>query len=476
MSTALTLADLLTALTKDQLQQLLLDALAAQGFPVTAWQSGNPGRTLSEAEATALEQLALSQVMIARGGYLDTATGAWLTYLAQQVYAVDRAEPQAAIYNLTLRNTGTSPQTIAALSRVATTLAGLQFRNTIGGTIQPHGALALPFKAAQTGTGYNVGLADIHTLATALAGVSVTNLYGEVTHVGTGLALIAPAGTPAGGITSLNVVTVTVTLGGNTGTATLSVDVAGDTTYTISNTAVPYLLGTTGMTLYFDTTSAEAGPFVLDDVYTFTPRDPTITAGTDTETDADLRERCRNKWGTLGAGANADAYASWAKASDPGVITRVSAVPNNGTGEVTVTIAGATGQAGTAAVAKANAYITPRLPQCVRLTDDTVSDVELVSISVAGTVYFRTGYLDGAVVALRSAFQAYANGLAIGGEELSSLDSDAKGVALDRIIAICMSVPGAINVALNPAYPPGDTVLTASQLPTFALDSLAVSL
>ena len=68
-------ATLTTPVTQAAYLSQILATLAAQGFPVTAWQPGNAGRTLAVADATALADLRAVIADVTRGGYLDTATG-----------------------------------------------------------------------------------------------------------------------------------------------------------------------------------------------------------------------------------------------------------------------------------------------------------------------------------------------------------------------------------------------------------------
>lgn len=71
-----------------------------------------------------------------------------------------------------------------------------------------------------------------------------------------------------------------------------------------------------------------------------------ITAGAAEESDVALRARCREKWSTLGAGANRDAFSYWIKNTpgSPETVTRVHVVSNDPLpGQVTAYAATATG-------------------------------------------------------------------------------------------------------------------------------------
>jgi hypothetical protein len=73
------LATLLQSKTADTILTELLADLQSAGFPVTAWQPGNAGRTLAKVDARALASLYARIAEIARGGYLDLAAREGLT-------------------------------------------------------------------------------------------------------------------------------------------------------------------------------------------------------------------------------------------------------------------------------------------------------------------------------------------------------------------------------------------------------------
>ena len=72
-------ATLTTPVTQAAYLSQILATLAAQGFPVTAWQPGNAGRTLAVADATALadlralaSELGIMAEIVATGPYEGT--------------------------------------------------------------------------------------------------------------------------------------------------------------------------------------------------------------------------------------------------------------------------------------------------------------------------------------------------------------------------------------------------------------------
>lgn len=191
----------------------------------------------------------------------------------------------------------------------------------------------------------------------------------------------------------------------------------------------------------------------------------TTTSGTDEESDAELRTRCRDKLPALGTGATAAVYRTWAQDASAQV-TSVSVVANGATGDVDVYVAGGSGVLAPEVVAVVQAYIDERVPLCVQAN---VASVTNVTIVIAGTLYVRAAYAAAAEAAAASALEAFARSVAIGGDPLGG---GATGVARNAIIEQLMGVEGAVNLTLT--TPAGDTTLAAGEVPEFDLAALAV--
>ncbi|HEX2863995.1 MAG TPA: baseplate J/gp47 family protein [Deinococcales bacterium] len=172
-----TLSDLLTAQDKDTLLAQLIANLNADGtWPATDWNVGSVGRTLLDVDATALADLSASVPLIAAGGYLDTATGAWLDLLAGSAYQLTRAPAVPAIGTLRLTcDPALGPYIVQANDLWATTTAGLRFTNTTGGALTPGGTLDLTVQAESPGATWNAPIGAVTTLVTPLPGVTCNN-------------------------------------------------------------------------------------------------------------------------------------------------------------------------------------------------------------------------------------------------------------------------------------------------------------
>lgn len=172
-----TYAALQTATTADAYLTQILATLAANGFPVTAWQSGNAGRTLARADAEALADLRAVVAEVAMGGFLDAATGDWLTLLAAGLFDLDRIVATYAVGQVTLTcSASVGPYNITAAGLVVSD-GTRRWRSTNTSTLvlASGGTLTLEVKAESPGTAYNVSGSTITVLVSpSLAGVTVS--------------------------------------------------------------------------------------------------------------------------------------------------------------------------------------------------------------------------------------------------------------------------------------------------------------
>lgn len=356
--------DILTAKTRDTLIAEILAVLAADGCPVTAWQTGNPLRTLTRADATALADLHATVRLIGAAAFLDDASGDWLTLLARSKFQVTRVAGVACVGRVVLTvASGAGPYTITAGGLLVSDGARRwRSTSTSSVTITSAATTTIEVQAEATGTAYNVANNVVTTIVSpALAGVSVTN--------------------PA--------------IGSN-----------------------PW--------------------------YT--------TAGAAEESDASLRQRCRDKWGTLGRGATDTAYRYWARTGHvyEAQVTRAAVVWGSGDGTVTVYIAGPTS-------AITDSAITAAVQSWVDLNNPgtdtvTVSPAAGVTVTVAGTITVRAASDSTANRALATdAIAAYFATLGIGDD-----------VDLGALYAAIYAARGIVDVDLS--SPSGDTAINNDQI------------
>ena len=155
--------------------------------------------------------------------------------------------------------------------------------------------------------------------------------------------------------------------------------------------------------------------------------------GRDAETDEGLRQRCRERWSSIGAGVAA-AYRWFCKqASDS--VTRVSVHEHTPAGgHVTCYIAGDDGALSSSIVADVLAYLMDgRRPQCITVH---VYSCTNVSMEVGGTIIVKSSRRASAETAIAAAIREYEKAIDIGGS-----------VSIAELIERVMSVDGVINFA-----------------------------
>jgi uncharacterized phage protein gp47/JayE len=87
---ALSLEQLVTNVTMEQARKKVYDLLEAQGFPTSSWVAGGVARALTTLVALLFVLVTETVVLVSRAGFLDYATGVWLTLLAAQGFNVTR--------------------------------------------------------------------------------------------------------------------------------------------------------------------------------------------------------------------------------------------------------------------------------------------------------------------------------------------------------------------------------------------------
>ncbi|HEY1956053.1 MAG TPA: baseplate J/gp47 family protein [Polyangiaceae bacterium] len=83
-----------------------MTALQAAGVPSNTWRVGGPMRTLMRIIAASIVAMWTVLVAMISGGFLETASGNWLTFLAYYVYGVIRVAATQAQGTVTLVNAG----------------------------------------------------------------------------------------------------------------------------------------------------------------------------------------------------------------------------------------------------------------------------------------------------------------------------------------------------------------------------------
>ncbi len=454
------------------------------GLPTTSWQPGSTPRTLIAGQAQVASDFNEAQRLIARGGFLDYASDEWLTLLAAQVFGVERGAAVAAVGIATLTDAGGGPHTISASQLIAKDASGREFRNITGGTLTLSGSLALRWQAVETGADYNIGNGTLTTLVTALAGVTINNPATWLTLPGTSSSKaqgtiritdgastgphVIGAGTMTvgnGTQTYTNVNAITITTAGGYADALFEASANG-LAYNVANSTIT----TVSVTPVAGLTSNNPGSTWI------------TTSGAEEQSDADLREECRDKWSTLGVGWTSSAIEYLAKqATTSTPVTRVLVETNPGSvaGLVGVTIGSVVGPMSSADVAIVQAYFDA---DRITLTSSlTVSSCTSVTIALTATIRVPAAYSSTIQAGVALRLSLLAQNTPIGGDSNKSnslvwediiaaiigASYDSTGRQTSAAVPYDVDV-SAVTVGGSPATVGADIALTAYQVPTFS--------
>lgn len=439
-------------------------------FPVTDWESGSAGRTLVEADATTLADLAGNVLAdIARGGFVGYASGDWLTLLSAQQYLNDRYEAGATVGLVVLTLAAAAPSvSVAAGELVVANSTGtgsgvVQFSNTDAVSITPGTTVVAIFQAQQAGSAYNVSNGVLTVLKTPKPGLTCNNPApgtSSVSHSGPGTGTVTPSGTPTGNFA----VVARITTSGGLGVGAVQFSTDGGSNYASPLTIpgggtypLPMLDGvtSTGLTITF------SGTFTSGDTYSFTSYASWITTpGRNTETDPSLQGRDTAQWSALGIGGGTVATFDWLCRNAPNGGSEVTKtdveVDEDIGGRVNITVAGANGPVSTAALAAITSFVRARVGITISAL---VSNSSSYTLAVTAQVFTTAQQLAAVQAAISAAFLTLATETDIGGTVYWSDIED----ALDQEQA------GVRNVYLTVPTPNTDTDLPDHNVVLFDL-------
>jgi len=383
MATSLT--DLLATTTENDVLALLIGQAQTLGLATTDWEPGSPELQIMEMVAQVVNDLVTSvRPVIVGGGFVDTATGTWLTLNSHERYNLDRTEAVTTVGYLQLTvAAGAGPYPLTAGTMQFLSASGKRFTGptgaspTINTAQNGTNANRITITAESPGAAYNVPADTITTIATPLPGVTCTNpaaAFSAVVVDGTSQGTIAPSGTVAAATWI-----VLITLSGQRGTAQYQLSNNGGATFGANHTSP--IGGTvnnvdgTGLTLVWTNNATVTPSFVAGDRFAFTTPDVWYTTtGADEESDTELRIRDKARWPSLADVPTQDKYALWALTASPNVRqVKVSADPATAA-TVNIVIAGDGAVVTNAEKTVVENYIEPRTP---------VSDLPVVSLASA---------------------------------------------------------------------------------------------
>lgn len=182
------LSDLMRTRNREQVVLRMLYKLGADptlgpNFAPTNYVPGDPLRTLLELAGEGIADVERLAAVLAEAGYLQTASGSWLSLLTESDYGIGR---QASTFARgTVRLVAAPGAAINVPSGlIVGTASGLKYFTTEGGTVPAGGILDVPVVAEQPGSVYNVAVGGVSRLHTPLPGLAVTNLAGWLTAAG----------------------------------------------------------------------------------------------------------------------------------------------------------------------------------------------------------------------------------------------------------------------------------------------------
>ncbi|MDP9033221.1 MAG: baseplate J/gp47 family protein [Myxococcota bacterium] len=177
----ITIEDLLTAPTSDEVLNRFVTNLVAMKIPADKWRPAGVGRTILRVVASTYAggwQIVAAAIA---GGFLTEATGPWLVLLARYVYGVEARPATFATGSVTLTNTAGGIYTYGAGEvTVLDSSSKKSFTNTApftlgAGSVGAPTTLSIPIQAVEVGATSSAAPGEIDTLVTAMLGVTVSN-------------------------------------------------------------------------------------------------------------------------------------------------------------------------------------------------------------------------------------------------------------------------------------------------------------
>lgn len=166
--------DLTKPLTVDQVRLSIYSVLAQIGVDTTTWKPGGVVRTMIAATSILISALSRLTAEIAKSGFLDTASGDWLTLLASNVYGVDRIEATFGQGSAVLANSSGGIYVLAdGELQITNGRTGATYVN-VGPITIPSVSSGIPciLQASQAGSASTALITDVMIVTSPLPGVT----------------------------------------------------------------------------------------------------------------------------------------------------------------------------------------------------------------------------------------------------------------------------------------------------------------
>jgi phage-related baseplate assembly protein len=179
-----TLNDLITPVSRQDVEASIYDVLAALGVDVGIWKPGSVVRTMIVAFSLVLSSFSQLTAATARSGFLELSEGDWLTLVAHHVYGVDRITATFATGTIRLINSGGGVYSFDAGDVIVSTPDGVHFRNSsafsLGASGSATATVTVSITAATAGKAGGAAAGAVTQLVTALSGVTCSNAFALV--------------------------------------------------------------------------------------------------------------------------------------------------------------------------------------------------------------------------------------------------------------------------------------------------------
>ena len=175
------LEELIAPISEDQALETFLATLETLGVPARSWRIASGPRTFLRVAARTFSGYSALVAAIARGGFLDSAEGSWLTLLARYVYGVERITSTSASGLVRFTNMGGGLFNEPIGQVTALWSAGDKaYWNTVPVVLGVGEVASFAFEAREAGSSSSVPSGGIDALETVLPKVVVSNVVALV--------------------------------------------------------------------------------------------------------------------------------------------------------------------------------------------------------------------------------------------------------------------------------------------------------
>ena len=170
------LSELTTPLTADEVEAAIYAALQTRGAKTTTWKPGAVVRTIIAGVSIVLAAFSSLAALVAAGGFLDLATGDWLTLVARYGFGVERLGATFATGYVTLTNASATPYSGGADDLIVlNSTTDATYRSTDAWYLAAGDSVDVEVMAVEAGSDSTSPAGDIDELVTTLSGVTVAN-------------------------------------------------------------------------------------------------------------------------------------------------------------------------------------------------------------------------------------------------------------------------------------------------------------